>query len=94
MNYDALSQFLCKHLQEHGDDILRMKGIVATNRGAGQTPRAALYEKLCFQGIHGSFEGDVIGTYAAEEALESRIVFIGRDLDAEALQNGFLACAE
>ncbi|MER2268755.1 CobW family GTP-binding protein [Methylobacterium oxalidis] len=69
--------------QEQGPDILRCKGIVAFP----DEPK-----RFVFQGVHMILDGDLQGDWGADEARVSRVVFIGRNLDAEAIRAGFLAC--
>jgi G3E family GTPase len=45
------------------------------------------------QGVHMMFEGDHQRDWRADEKRESRIVFIGRELNEKALREGFEACA-
>ncbi|GBQ11640.1 CobW family GTP-binding protein [Swaminathania salitolerans] len=70
-------------LQERGADILRAKGIL---HFAGQK------ERFAFQAVHMMADGDYIGPARAEEGQESRIVFIGRDLNRPQLRRGFESC--
>ncbi len=73
-----------KLTQEQGPNILRLKGIIAF---AGDADRYVV------QGVHMIIEGDHQRAWRANEARESRLVFIGRELDARALEAGFLGCA-
>jgi G3E family GTPase len=70
--------------QTQGPDILRLKGILAFK----DEP-----ERYVIQGVHMMLEGDSQRPWREDEARDSRIVFIGRNLDAEALKRGFEACA-
>jgi G3E family GTPase len=67
-----------------GQDILRAKGILNV---AGDDRR------LVFQAVHRLLEGDFQQAWRQDERRYSRLVFIGRDLDREALKTGFAACA-
>ncbi|MFK5599536.1 CobW family GTP-binding protein [Methylobacterium sp. HMF5984] len=67
-----------------GPDILRCKGIVAFP----DEPR-----RFVFQGVHMILDGDLQAEWRAGEDRSSRVVFIGRKLDAEAIKGGFLDCA-
>ncbi len=67
----------------HGERILRTKGII----WAEGEPR-----RLVLQAVHMLMEGDFIGAWPGQPPHESRLVFIGRDLDQSALQEGFDAC--
>jgi Putative GTPases (G3E family) len=70
-------------LATKGQDILRSKGILDL-KGSDK--------RFVFQAVHMIKDGDFQRPWRADEKRVSRIVFIGRDLDAEALQKGFEAC--
>ena len=70
--------------QEQGPDILRMKGILAFKDDP---------ERYVVQGVHMIIEGNHQRRWRDGETHESRLVFIGRDLDKPLLERGFLACA-
>jgi G3E family GTPase len=71
-------------VQEQGPQILRSKGILAFR----DEPR-----RFVFQGVHMILDGDLQRDWKPDEKRESRIVFIGRDLDEARLKAGFEACA-
>ncbi|GAN68760.1 CobW family GTP-binding protein [Acetobacter orleanensis] len=71
-------------LQEKGADILRTKGILNFE---GQPDRFA------FQAVHMMADGNSIGPWREGEAKESRLVFIGRNLNRPQLRRGFESCA-
>ncbi len=66
-----------------GTDILRSKGILSLK---GQERR------YVFQGIHMVMDSDWGPAWEAGEQRSSRLVFIGRNLDANELQSAFRAC--
>jgi G3E family GTPase len=68
--------------QVQGPDILRSKGILALE---GEPKR------FVFQGVHMILDGDLQREWRADEKRESRVVFIGRNLDAAKLREGFLS---
>jgi len=70
--------------QTEGPNILRLKGIIAF---AGDADRYVV------QGVHMIIEGDHQRAWREGERRESRLVFIGRELDAERLEREFAACA-
>ncbi|TPN89874.1 GTP-binding protein [Mesorhizobium sp. CU2] len=72
-----------KVTQMEGPNILRLKGIIALK---GDEDRYVL------QGVHMILEGDHQRPWKDGEKHESRLVFIGRDLDAERLRKSFEAC--
>jgi len=70
-------------IMDRGVDILRCKGILNL---AGQDNR------YVFQGVHMVMDSAWGGPWGAKPR-DSRLVFIGRNLDAEELEKAFLACA-
>ena len=70
-------------LAAQGPHILRAKGIIDLS---GE-PR-----RLVVQAVHMLLEGELQRPWRADEARASRLVFIGRHLDAHALQAGLDAC--
>ncbi len=70
--------------QRLGGDLLRCKGILAFKN----EPR-----RFVFQGVHMLLDGDLQRDWRADEARVSRAVFIGRNLDREAIRKGFFATA-
>jgi G3E family GTPase len=71
-------------LQENGSDIYRMKGVLSVSNAN---------KKFVYQGVHmifnGSFENEAWGP---DEKRESKLVFIGKNLDEAALRKGFKTC--
>ncbi len=70
--------------QVQGADILRCKGILAFK----SEPR-----RFVFQGVHMLLDGDLQRDWRADETRVSRAVFIGRNLDRDAIRKGFFATA-
>lgn len=70
--------------QREGPNILRCKGIVAFPNEP---------KRFVFQGVHMILDGDLQGDWAPGDPRESRVVFIGRNLDEAAIRDAFLACA-
>jgi G3E family GTPase len=69
--------------QERGPNILRMKGILAFRDEA---------RRYAVQGVHMIVEGDHQRGWKEGEKRESRLVFIGRELDRDAIAGGLDAC--
>ena len=69
--------------QTEGPNILRLKGILAF---AGDPDRYVI------QGVHMIVEGDHQRAWREDEARQSRLVFIGRELDAARLEAEFRSC--
>jgi G3E family GTPase len=74
------TRWLNEVLQAQGPDILRAKGILDVK---GEDRR------LVFQAVHMILEGDLQRPWGPEERRYSRLVFIGRNLDRDALRAGF-----
>ena len=73
-------------MREQGEDLFRYKGVLAVK---------GMDAKFVFQGVHMLFGGEFseeIGLWKEGEERECRFVFIGRDLDPDALQQGLMAC--
>jgi G3E family GTPase len=72
-----------KITQMEGPNILRLKGIIALKDDP---------DRYVIQGVHMIIEGDHQRAWKDGEKHESRLVFIGRELDAEKLKRTFEAC--
>jgi G3E family GTPase len=66
--------------QQQGPDILRLKGILAFKGDK---------ERYVLQGVHMIVEGDHQRAWRDDEPRISKLVFIGRKLDADQLRAGF-----
>jgi G3E family GTPase len=80
---NRVTAWLNNVLQTQGPDILRAKGILDIK---GDDRR------LVFQAVHMILEGDFQGPWREGDKRYSRLVFIGRNLDCEALKAGFESC--
>jgi len=69
--------------QRFGPDILRMKGIASMEDDDRQ---------FVVQSVHMLIEGGSRGPWKAQEARQTRLVFIGRDPRKDLLRQGFEAC--
>ena len=86
LNVNKLQAWIGKLMREQGEDLFRYKGILSVK---------GMDAKYVFQGVHMLFSGDFqenIGLWKEDEVRECRFVFIGRNLDHEALQEGLKAC--
>ena len=72
-----------KITQAEGPNILRLKGILALKDDP---------DRYVIQGVHMIIEGDHQRPWKDGEKRESRLVFIGRELDREKLERTFKAC--
>jgi len=70
-------------LQAEGGDMFRMKGIIAI---------AHAEERYVYHSVHMLFSGNYDEPWGSDEPRDSRMVFIGRNLNAKALAARFNAC--
>ncbi|MFI9362733.1 CobW family GTP-binding protein [Kitasatospora sp. NPDC053057] len=80
---DRLNSWLGQLLRTQGADIFRSKGILAI---------AGSERQYVFQGVHMLLEGDNGREWRDGETRRNRLVFIGRNLDRDALNKGFASC--
>lgn len=80
---DKLIAWIGELLRTQGPDIFRMKGILNI---AGDDCR------YVFQGVHMLFDGKRDRPWQSEAERKNELVFIGRNLDAAALQAKFQEC--
>ncbi|MGO9741881.1 MAG: CobW family GTP-binding protein [Roseiarcus sp.] len=81
---DKFMPWINQLTQSLGPSILRCKGIVALKDDS---------KRFVFQGVHMMLDGEPQREWKADETRESKVVFIGRDLDEDLIRRGFLACA-
>ena len=79
---EKLNAWLSRLLSEKGVDIFRMKGFISF----ADEPR-----RIVFQGVHMLFTSQPDREWG-NEPRRNQLVFIGRNLDEEALQSGFDKC--
>jgi G3E family GTPase len=72
-------------VQREGENLLRMKGILQFNGEA---------RPFQFHSVHMLMENKPGRRWRPDDERKSRFVFIGKHLDAQALRQGFLACAQ
>lgn len=80
---DKFEAWIRDLLATKGQDILRCKGILSV---AGQDKRYVVH------GVHMQIDGKLTSPWGSDKR-DSRMVFIGRKLDPEALKKGFESCA-
>lgn len=86
LNVNKLERWIGDLLRNYGEGLFRYKGVLAVK---------GMDEKFVFQGVHMIFSGDFsteIAPWKEGEERGCRFVFIGRDLDHEALQEGLMNC--
>lgn len=80
---EKFNRWMSGILQVQGPDIFRMKGIVSVKGHA---------ERFVFQGVHMLFDAQEDRAWKPGETRKNQLVFIGRNLNREALNAGFKAC--
>jgi G3E family GTPase len=83
MDLEKLGCWLSDLVAERGPDLFRMKGIIQLQAEA---------RRYVFQSVHMLLDGDFDRAWKPGERRRTELVIIGRDLDADALRAGFLAC--
>jgi G3E family GTPase len=76
------NQWMSKLLQAQGTDIFRMKGVLSLKDEA---------DRFVFQGVHMLFDGRPDRPWKNEER-RNQLIFIGRNLDRNQLNEGFRSC--
>jgi G3E family GTPase len=77
-----LNDWISKLVRDQGQDIFRMKGIFAVKKQP---------DRVVFQGVHMLIDAANGGPWAGRPR-KNTVVFIGRNLDREALNKGFRDC--
>ncbi|UUY10106.1 GTPase [Pseudomonas sp. J452] len=80
LDLDKLSAFMENLLEQHGNSLLRYKGVLSV---AGEARR------MVFQGVLRLYGFDFDSEWAADEVRESVIVFIGDKLPEDEIRAGF-----
>jgi G3E family GTPase len=83
LNPDKFFPWVQNLVATEGINILRTKGILSFKDDP---------ERFAFQGVHMILDGDHQRPWNADEKRESRLVFIGRNLDLDKIRQGFEGC--
>ena len=83
LNPDKFFPWVQDLVATEGQNILRSKGILNFKDDP---------ERFVFQGVHMILDGDHQRPWRADEARDSRIVFIGRNLPEDKIRQGFESC--
>jgi G3E family GTPase len=84
VDLESVQEWVGWVLRTHAVNIYRMKGVLSI---------AHAKQKFVCQAVHTVFNGTFAGEWVEAEVRESKLVFIGKNLDNEALKSGFAACA-
>ncbi|KAL2472187.1 plastid transcriptionally active 17 [Abeliophyllum distichum] len=83
LDLDYFDDWLERLIEEKGDDIYRMKGILSVSDSE---------QRYVFQAVHSILDGCPGNEWRPDEKRINKIVFIGRNLDETALRKGFKGC--
>jgi G3E family GTPase len=83
LDMQKIEAFLSLLVQTYGNDMLRYKGVLNVK---GQKNR------MIFQGVHMTMGGSPGKPWAADEARQSKMVFIGRNLPRKVFVEGLAYC--
>ncbi|KAK9142822.1 hypothetical protein Syun_012222 [Stephania yunnanensis] len=83
LDLDEVDDWLERLVDEKGDDLYRMKGILSIN-GSN--------ERYIFQGVKSMLDGSLGKPWGSDEKRLNKLVFIGRNLDEDVLKKGFKGC--
>mmetsp|Transcript_115744 Transcript_115744/g.328007 ORF Transcript_115744/g.328007 Transcript_115744/m.328007 type:complete len:459 (-) Transcript_115744:92-1468(-) len=78
-----LNEWISWLLKEKGVDLFRSKGVLAVK---------GMRQKFVFQAIHMLFANSQEGAWGPDEERRCKMVFIGKNLDREELNAGFMKC--
>ena len=86
LNVNKLEKWIGEILRDYGEDLFRYKGVLAVK---------GMDQKFVFQGVHMLFSGtfsEEVAPWRKGEKRECRFVFIGKNLDEKALEQGLIDC--
>ncbi|KAM0842857.1 hypothetical protein ACQ4PT_058090 [Festuca glaucescens] len=83
LDLDEVNDWLERLVDEKGEDLYRLKGVVSVNESTG---------RFVFQGVHSMLEGCPAKPWEPDEKRINKLVFIGRNLDEAALRRAFKGC--
>ncbi|KAI7987410.1 COBW domain-containing protein 1 [Camellia lanceoleosa] len=83
LDLDEVDDWLERIIEEKGDDLYRMKGVLSVNGSD---------ERYVFQGVQSILDGCPGKAWGPNEKRINKLVFIGRNLDETALRKGFKGC--
>lgn len=83
LDLDLVNAWLSKILQTAGNDVFRMKGILAVKYAK---------RRFVYHSVHMIFNGGFEEPWAEGEPRQSKMVFIGRNLNAKEMGQAFNAC--
>ena len=82
VDFGLFQEWMQDLIRSKGTDLYRMKGVLDVRFAT---------EKYVYHAVHMIYNGE-FEVWGSEEAKGSKLVFIGKNLDAPALRAGFAAC--
>jgi len=83
VNGNLFNKWIYKYAQENGENLFRCKGILNIENQN---------RRFVFQGVHMTLEGRPGSPWLKNEKRINQIVFIGKDLDKDEINQGFNKC--
>lgn len=83
LDMEKVDQWMSYLVQEKGENLLRYKGILHIK---------GMEQRVVFQGLHMLFSGNPDRKWKADEIRQSELVFIGKHLNKEELEQQFKRC--
>lgn len=83
LDLEKLNTWMSELLMEHGPDIFRMKGVLHM---------AGSDQRYVFQGVHMLFDAKPQRRWRSDEERVNEMIFIGRELDSDLLNQRFRQC--
>eukprot|EP00262_Sarcandra_glabra_P010552 TRINITY_DN25846_c0_g1_i1.p1 TRINITY_DN25846_c0_g1~~TRINITY_DN25846_c0_g1_i1.p1 ORF type:complete len:451 (+),score=84.97 TRINITY_DN25846_c0_g1_i1:55-1353(+) len=83
LDLDEVNDWLERLVDERGDDLYRVKGVLSIDGSD---------ERYVFQAVHSMLDGSPAKPWGADEKRVNKLVFIGRNLDEATLRKGFKGC--
>eukprot|EP00941_MAST-03F_sp_MAST-3F-sp1_P004456 g4456.t1 len=83
VDLDKVQTWIGEILRTKGADIYRMKGVLCIRNAA---------QRFVYQGVHMIFNGEFENRWNKAEKRTNKLVFIGKNLEPEALRKSFQEC--
>ncbi|KAJ3707084.1 hypothetical protein LUZ61_010789 [Rhynchospora tenuis] len=83
LDLDEVNDWLERLVDEKGEDLYRIKGVISVNDSTG---------RFVLQGVHSMLEGCPGKPWGPNEKRINKLVFIGRNLDETSLRKAFKGC--
>ena len=83
VDIEKFQKFIQRILVSQGPDMFRMKGVISVRHSK---------QKFVYHAVHMLFCGDFTEEWGPNEKRESKLIFIGKNLNHEQLKKDFAAC--